>query len=70
MRTILTVDLGTTLIKAVLFNESGKIIKSAHQKYPLINLSKNEIEQDPLLLWRIVKTLIKKFTTDPMVDVN
>lgn len=70
MRTILAVDLGTTLIKAVLFNESGKIIKSTDQKYPLINLSKNEIEQDPFLLWRIVKTLIIKLTTDPGVDVN
>ncbi len=70
MRTILAVDLGTTLIKAVLFDESGRIIKSTDQKYPLINISKNEIEQDPFLLWSIVKTLIKKLTTDPGVDVN
>lgn len=70
MRTILAIDLGTTLIKAVLFDESGKIIKSAGQKLPLINIGKNGIGQDPFLLWETVKTLVKKISKDTAADAE
>ena len=70
MRTILAIDLGTTLIKAVLFDESGKIIKSACQKLPLINIGKNGIGQDPFLLWETVKTLVKKISKDTAADAE
>jgi sugar (pentulose or hexulose) kinase len=60
MKIILALDLGTTLIKALAYTEKGELLQSVSEKYPLIKVGKNEIEQDPLLFWDIVTTLIRK----------
>ena len=60
MNIILALDLGTTLIKALAYTEKGKLLQSASEKYPLINVGRNEIEQDPQLFWEIVSSLIQK----------
>ena len=60
MNTILVIDIGTTLIKGVLFDEKGNILCMENVHYPLINLGENRIEQDPEFLWENVKSIIKK----------
>ena len=49
MNVILALDLGTTLIKALAYTDTGKPLQRASEKYPLINVSRNEIEQDATL---------------------
>lgn len=68
MRKILAIDLGTTIIKAVLFDENGVILDNRKTKFSLIDKSNDEIEQKPALLWIIVKKIIKKIITDTGID--
>jgi len=70
MKTIIAIDLGTTLIKTTLLDEDGNILKSNSREYPLINKSENEIEQDPFLLWEIVTSMLQSLIRTSGIDTN
>ncbi len=46
-------DVGTTVSRLIVFNESGKKLATAFREYPLIS-DKNKQEIDPGRLWRAV----------------
>lgn len=52
---LLAIDLGTTACKAAVFDEDGRILTEAYREYPLIKLSRMEIEQDAEEWWRLIK---------------
>ncbi len=47
MDTLLGIDIGTTGIKAVLFDANGKVLGSEYREYPLYTPSPQRAEQDP-----------------------
>ena len=46
-------DVGTTVSRLIVFNESGKILATAFREYPLLS-DKDRQEIDPGSLWRAV----------------
>lgn len=58
MKRVIGIDLGTSSVKTVLFDENLRVISSASEEYPLSQPSVGWAEQDPVLWWRAVeKTL-------------
>lgn len=53
-----SVDLGTTGIQSILFNENGEILKTFYKEYPLI-IKDDFIEQDANLWWKTTKEALK-----------
>ncbi|MGE5529021.1 MAG: xylulokinase [Patescibacteria group bacterium] len=52
---LLAVDLGTTACKAAVFTRDGRILTLAYREYPLLRISRAEIEQDAEAWWRLVR---------------
>ena len=57
---LLGLDIGTTGTKAVLFSESGEIIDSDYQEYPLICPKPGWAELNPEKLWQAVQKTINQ----------
>lgn len=51
---ILTVDLGTTGCKALLFDKGGQIVASAYEEYGILHPRPDWAEQDPRAWWHAV----------------
>ncbi len=54
------VDIGTTSTKAVLFEESGKVVTKADEEYPLYTPTSSVAEQDPDRIFRAVIQTLKR----------
>lgn len=54
------VDIGTTSTKAVLFEESGKVVTKADEEYPLYMPTSSIAEQDPDRIFRAVVQTLKR----------
>ncbi|MFT4245350.1 MAG: gluconokinase [Micrococcaceae bacterium] len=60
MKHIIGLDIGTTSTKAVLFDESGKILETANEGYPLYEDEVDMAEQDPQeILEAVIEVLYK-----------
>lgn len=59
MNYLLGLDLGTSGLKAVLFDESGTQVLSASQEYPLLQPQNGWAEQDPLDWYRAASSTIR-----------
>ncbi|MCE5255720.1 MAG: hypothetical protein LLF89_02610 [Spirochaetaceae bacterium] len=59
MRTLVGIDLGTTGVRSILYNENLDELGQDYNEYPLIFLPGNYIEQDADLWWTLVKKSIK-----------
>ncbi|MCP4400292.1 MAG: hypothetical protein GY801_23665 [bacterium] len=57
---LIGLDLGTTVCKSVLFDETLHILGNAEQEIPLITISGSEIEQDANLWWDVTKSIIRE----------
>jgi len=57
---LIGLDLGTTVCKSVLFDETLHILGNAEQEIPLITISGSEIEQDANLWWDVTKSIIQE----------
>ena len=58
-RTLIGLDLGTTLCKAVLVNERLSLLGAAEKEYPLITLSESRSEQDARQWWSVASEVIR-----------
>lgn len=52
MRCLLGIDVGTTGVKAALFEETGRFVDAAGREYPLEHPAIDQVEQDPEDWWR------------------
>jgi xylulokinase len=55
---ILTIDLGTTGCRAILFNTVGQIVASAYEEYGIIHPRPDWAEQDPYTWWSAVRNTV------------
>ncbi len=60
METLLSLDLGTTAIKAALYSLDGQAIGSSTAEYPLISPSPECVEQDAGLWWSLAVRTIQE----------
>lgn len=68
MKYLLGIDLGTSGVKAVLFNQVGEIIATDLKEYPLYCQNPQYAEQDPLLWWSQTKAAIKDVINKVDID--
>ncbi|MBD3350474.1 MAG: glycerol kinase [Candidatus Lokiarchaeota archaeon] len=61
---ILSLDSGSTGIRAILFGKAGEIIKRAYEKTPATYPEPGAIEHDPNMLWNAAKSVINKIIQD------
>ncbi len=57
---ILVLDIGTTNMKAILFNREGKIVNEARRRPDYIMEEQNQVEQDPNQIWTYSKEVIEE----------
>ena len=57
---LLSIDVGTTGGRSILFNQRGKIIESAYQEYPCYFPTPTEVEQDAEDWWEVTKNTINE----------
>jgi xylulokinase len=57
---LLGIDVGTTGVKAVVFNIEGKVIADAYKEYPLIYIKPGWIELNPHIILNSIEEVIKK----------
>ncbi|MHA1558069.1 MAG: xylulokinase [Candidatus Heimdallarchaeota archaeon] len=60
---LLSIDIGTTGGRSILFNQKGEIVESAYQEYDCFFPTPNEVEQNAEDWWRVAKTTIKEVLT-------
>ncbi len=66
---LLGIDLGTTNIKAVIFNTNGEAQASASATYPLIMPAPNCVEQDANVWWKTAVDILREITTQAGAEV-
>ncbi len=49
---ILTLDAGTTSVRAMVFNRAGQVVRSAQREFPQIYPQPGWVEHDPLTIWQ------------------
>jgi xylulokinase len=57
---ILGIDIGTTTVKAVLFDRLGSALRTAQQEYPTHYPARSWAEQDPEAWWGALKMAVKE----------
>ena len=65
---ILGIDVGTSNVKAVLFDENGAEVRVASREAETINDGGNREEQDMLLVWEKVKACVRELASSRSVD--
>lgn len=68
MKYLLGIDLGTSGVKTVLFNEIGEKISSSTIEYPLIQPKNGWAEQNPEIWWNSTVTTIKNVLKSSEID--
>lgn len=64
---LLGIDIGTTGVKAIAFNEEGKVLASAYQKYELIYPKPHFVEFDTIPMWNKIFDAIREINSYHMV---
>jgi glycerol kinase len=71
---ILSIDSGSTGIRAILFNHAGEILAREYEKTPALHPEPGAIEDDPELLWNalqaVVKKILDKFSGDEIAAIG
>lgn len=67
---ILAYDFGTTAVKAVLVDFTGKVLDKQTKSYPLIQLHSGWAEQNPEVLWQAVCISTKKVIEKSRIKAN
>ncbi len=67
---ILAIDVGTTAIKAGVYNASGTCLGTSYLEYSLINFAHRHIEQDAEDWWRLTGKVISQVMQSPLVDAE
>jgi len=62
---VIGLDLGTTVCKGAVLDETLGIVAQASRPYPLINISGEQIEQDADLWWQVCLEVLKQLVADP-----
>ncbi len=65
---VLSLDIGTTSVKGVLFDTEGAVYESRLEEYQLIKHGANIVEQDPEVYWTAVKTVIRGILAESDAD--
>jgi xylulokinase len=60
MKTLLSLDLGTTAIKAAMYSTEGQALGSSAIEYPLISPTPEYVEQDASLWWSLAVRTIQE----------
>ena len=70
MKYILGIDVGTSNVKAVLFDECGQEAVVASHESETINRPGNQVEQDMLAVWENVKSCVKTIAASELAKKN
>ncbi|MBD3251668.1 glycerol kinase, partial [Candidatus Uhrbacteria bacterium] len=70
MNHYLVLDVGTTGVKAFVFNERLEQVSKTYAKYPLTRPKNNWVEQDPKKLLNASKSVLKKVVKQSKVAVK
>ncbi len=63
--TVLAVDVGTSSVRALEFEATGRVLSQARRSYPVVSRSGGLEEQDPDLVWARVQEAIGEALVDP-----
>ncbi len=63
MNTYIGIDLGTSVIKAVVMRDDGKIIASSSKQSPLITPKPDQAEQSPITWWDLTVAVLKELSS-------
>ena len=61
-------DIGTTAIKAALFDEQGRKVLHHAQEYTLLKPDAQRVEQIPHVYWETFQACVKKVVQDSKID--
>ncbi|MDD5659230.1 MAG: FGGY family carbohydrate kinase, partial [Actinomycetota bacterium] len=64
---LMGVDIGTTGIKAIAFNENGNVLATDYKEYNLLFPNPGWVEFDIVDQWSKVFEVLKKVNDDPLV---
>jgi glycerol kinase len=67
---VLSIDVGTTSIRAHLFDKDAKLVANKSEMIPLIFPEPNHIEQDPKLLWKQCVSVIRQAIQEKNCSVS
>jgi len=70
MTFFLGIDLGTTSVKCVLFDQQGKVAASALKEYELLMPSPDIVEAKPETYWEAFRTCTKEILKHPNIDAR
>ena len=70
MEHVLSIDVGTTSVKGVLFDALGKACAVDLAEYELVKPSSDIVELDPEVYWRAAKKIIKNLLAQSKVDAK
>lgn len=61
---VLGIDIGTTTVKAMLFDAAGSVLRSAREEYPIHYPQRGWAEQEPDDWWLIAASLVRGMVAD------
>jgi len=64
MAYLIGIDIGTTAVKSVLFDDEGHLIRSSSREYQTMFLQEGYVEQDPEVLWHETLNTLKELTAE------
>lgn len=67
---LIGIDVGTTSVKSVAFDNRGNILAQASQEYPTVYPHPNWAQQDPEDWWRAVKHTLLRLFADRVINVK
>jgi len=67
---LLSIDVGTTGGRVIIFNHQGKILASVYEEYPSFYPSPTFVEQNATDWWNITKKVIHKALKNPEINVK
>ena len=67
---LIGIDVGTTAVKAALFDETGNVLKSFGQRYQTQRPAPGHVEQNPSDWMQLVHAALKEFNTDDVKAIG
>jgi len=67
---VLGIDLGTTALKAALFNQKGQTVASSTKEYKLYTPSPLVVELDPQVYWQALKNALAEIKQTNDIDIK
>lgn len=65
---VLSIDVGTSSCKVILFDQNGKVIQIAHKEHKTVFLNNGGVEQNPREWWENIVYLIKAIVEQTNID--